>query len=157
VTLCIKQSKHIYRVHNYLNVRNILALKQKKLDLERHMYHAKSYANRSADRQTTSDLRRFYNTIPKHTIRKNRFKFYPTYNEGSSSTRKHEFTYEFYTRSIYSPVNEALKRGTLSFWHHIQKSDLTFFLCFALVPRLSPRSGNVLDTFAQRHHATSER
>jgi chondroitin sulfate synthase len=100
----IKQPKYLYRLHNFLQSRKIMDLREKRLHLQR-----KSFINLNKSKSISND---------QSTARSFRFMESPNlFSVNTAPNRKHRYVYELFSAgSLLSKTDVSPKRGLEAFW-----------------------------------------
>ena len=142
----IKKSKYQYRLHNFMNLRKIIDLRQRFLFLKREVFKLKteilnienSNVNTTTEekqRTTTSGFRdeiddfEIYSDFENLILNKNenlskdqlsnRFNLPPSFQMlNAPKKREDRPDFDFFTRSLFSSTYVSPKRGLESYWKH---------------------------------------
>ena len=110
----IKKSEYQYRLHNFLNQRKIIDLRQKCLQLEREVYrlrHDLTFGNQSQANKEDN----MYDSVSSIA---DRFKLPPRLNaiRMDVNRRENRYDFDFFTRSLFSSSYISPKRGLEGYW-----------------------------------------
>lgn len=135
----IKKYEYQYRLHNFLNLRKIVDLRQRYLELKREVYKLKteliSIESNSTQKQKTSPSTSLKNEEEievdsefdniifnkkdnlSQDLLSNRFLLQPSLSIiKSPQKREHRYDFDFFTRSLFSSTYISPKRGLEGFW-----------------------------------------
>jgi chondroitin sulfate synthase len=105
----VKQFKYQYRLHNFINQRKIIDLKQKSFLIEREIYELTKKILQNSSINTNE-----------HTIQ-DRFKLAPKLikiRKTTSSERRQNYDFDFFTRSLFASTYISPKRGLEGYWRN---------------------------------------
>ena len=116
----VKKSEYQYRLHNFLNQRRIIDLRQKCMQLEREVYrlrHDLIGANQSKDSKDSKNKNNNIMLKSESSIA-DRFKLPPRLNTiGLNANRREDrYDFDFFTRSLFSSTYISPKRGLEGYW-----------------------------------------
>jgi hypothetical protein len=137
----IKQHEYQYRLHNFLNMRKIIDLRQRALELKRKVFKLKREllqigdssslpTGASVEAQAAPDNIEIYSDFENLILKKsenlsldalaNRFSIEPSYfnlrTKDLASSRRNEYDFDFFTRSMFSSTYISPKRGLEGYW-----------------------------------------
>ena len=112
----IKQSKYLYRLHNFLNMRKIMNLRHRKALIGREIFKLNRLSKNSSLQQGLTDENYFGDENEFISVA-NRFKVPPKLNLIKPTTKRQDRSdFDFFTRSLFSPTYVSPKRGLESYW-----------------------------------------
>lgn len=140
----VKKYEYQYRLHNFLNFRKIVDLRQRYLDLKREVFKLKNiFINNSAkkiDKSTTTTTKseenfeivsEFENLVfdknenLSSDLTKNRFYSPPSLKIVENLTkREHRHDFDFFTRSLFASSYISPKRGLEGYWKKILNDNI---------------------------------
>lgn len=110
----IKKPKYLYSLHNFINQRRIVDLRQNYLGLERQVFKLKSELYSSVEKRS-GDLEMFLNSC--QSLLADRFLTKPSLKDAKDSLKLKDRTdFDFFTRSLFSSTYVSPKRGLEGFW-----------------------------------------
>jgi chondroitin sulfate synthase len=109
----VKQFKYQYRLHNFINQRKIIDLKQKSFLIEREIYDLTKKILKNSSINTNDQL--------KTEQLQDRFKLAPKLNKirkATSNERRQNYDFDFFTRSLFASTYISPKRGLEGYWRN---------------------------------------
>jgi chondroitin sulfate synthase len=109
----VKQFKYQYRLHNFINQRKIIDLKQKSFLIEREIYDLTKKVLKNSSIYTNDQL--------KTEQLQDRFKLAPKLNKirkATSNERRQNYDFDFFTRSLFASTYISPKRGLEGYWRN---------------------------------------
>jgi len=109
----VKQFKYQYRLHNFINQRKIIDLKQKSFLIEREIYDLTKKVLKNSSINTNDQL--------KTEQLQDRFKLAPKLNKirkATSNERRQNYDFDFFTRSLFASTYISPKRGLEGYWRN---------------------------------------
>ena len=130
----IKQHAYQYRLHNFLNMRKITDLRQRSMELKREVFRLKREllasvtTPQSPPPQNENEIE-IYSEFDNLILNKNenlsldalanRFYLSPSYfnlKHSANTNRKHEYSFDFFTRSLFASTYISPKRRLEGYW-----------------------------------------
>lgn len=122
----IKRYEYQYRLHNFLNMRKIVDLKQRYLELKREVYKLKVDLIKIENKTLTNpaEIESEFDTLIfnrnenlSKDLLSNRFNLEPSFSMlKCPNKREHRYDFDFFTRSLFSSTYISPKRGLEGFW-----------------------------------------
>lgn len=115
----VKQSQYQYRLHNFFNLRKIIDLRQKNMNLQREIRTIQKQLLLKYNNNNNKTLTAKYNDIERQldNMPKDRFKQPPTFKIiKTPKKRQHRHDFTFFTRSLFSASYISPKRGAEGYW-----------------------------------------
>ena len=111
----IKQHKYLYRMHNFINQRKIIDLRQRYLFLEKQVFDKRNQLLATA-RNMNAYEENFLNTSSNSILRE-RFLEKPTLKSAKPTRKRQDrYDFDFFTRSLFATTYVSPRRRLEGFW-----------------------------------------
>ena len=113
----IKQHKYLYRMHNFINQRKIIDLRQRYLFLENQVFDKRNQLLATA-RQMNAYEEHFVNTSSNSILNERLLEKPNLKSAKPTQKRQDRYDFDFFTRSLFAPTYVSPRRRLEGFWQN---------------------------------------